>query len=191
MVALAAALDFKLIMRGPLPVLSRMAGLLSQTMLAMAKSRGATSELAFSILIMASRNMTGLFHTAEGTLCATTAYVHCGTVAAAGSTSLTQSSACTRALTASSLSLNESTMLLLGSLDVLQSGGERSIPPFLGSLKKSVSSLLHLLVSSVTGVVTKVELRFAFLSEMRISFLGLQLRVVTLMLQSSGSLQGT
>ena len=83
---------------------------------------------------------------------------------------LTQSSVCTRALVVLSLSLNERMMLLLGSLDVLRSGGGRLIPPFLGSLKNVVSSSLHLLVSSVTGVVTKVDPGLAFLSKTNISF---------------------
>ena len=75
MAALAVALVFRLIIRGPLPVFSRMAGLLSQTMLVTAKSKGVTSEFVFSISVMASHSIIGLFHTAAGTLCATTAYV--------------------------------------------------------------------------------------------------------------------
>ena len=72
MAALAAALVFRLIIRGPLPVFSQMAGLLSQTMLVIVKSRGATLEFAFSISVMASCSITGLLQTAAGMLCATT-----------------------------------------------------------------------------------------------------------------------
>ena len=84
--------------------------------------------------------------------------------------SFTQSSVWTCALTASSFCLNVSTMLLLGSLEVLWSGESTLRPPFLGSLKKSVNSMLHLLVSSAAGATTNGKLVFAFLSEMKISF---------------------
>ena len=81
MAALAAAFVFRLIIRGPRPVFSWTAGLLSHTMLVMAKSNSATSELAFLISVMASCSMTGLFQTAVGALCATMTYVPWGTVA--------------------------------------------------------------------------------------------------------------
>src|SRR5882724_9111351 len=93
MAALAAFLDLKLSMRGPLPVLLQASWLLTQTIFASVKSIGATSVLEVSILVMASCNTMGLLHICEGTLWTTTAYVRCRAVAL-GSISFTQPSIC-------------------------------------------------------------------------------------------------
>ena len=73
MATLAAFLDLKLNMRGPLPDLFQASWLFSQVMLVSAKSIGATSVLAISISVMASHSMAGSFQMGAGTLWATTA----------------------------------------------------------------------------------------------------------------------
>ena len=71
--SMAAFFDFRLSIRGPLPVLSRAAWLLSQTMFEIVKSIGETSELAVSISVIASLRVARSFQIAAGALCATMA----------------------------------------------------------------------------------------------------------------------
>src|SRR6266481_7507150 len=83
---------------------------------------------------------------------------------------LTQLSAWTLALAASSLDLKDRMMLLLGSRDVLHRAVRMSIPPFSGSLKWANSRTLHLAVSSVTGSLWKGASLLVFFMDMNISF---------------------